>query len=325
MNNQDILVSIICDTFNHLPYISRCLDSLLEQKTNFLFEILVHDDCSKDGTADIVRAYADKYPLVVKPILQTENQYSKGVPIWCTYQFSRVQGKYVAFCEGDDYWVDPYKLQKQVDFLEANPDYSLIYGNIKHYIQKQDLFVDQDWIYGDASQEDLLIKGNTIPTLTCCFRFNKSIVNEYYFHISNNKHWLTGDLPLWIIVAQGGKCKFIDQQLGVYRVLEKSASHSDDERRETMFNLSGYEIRCYFMDYLKYDPELKRTMLIPMLNSLSFRSLLINSEFAKREIRGMMKDCSLRAALVLTNLTLASHFPQLTRRFYYFFKKIKRV
>ena len=120
------LVSISCITYNHAPYIRECLEGFLMQKTNFPFEILIHDDASTDGTADIIREYEAKYPDIIKPIYQTENQYSKGVRrINELYNFSRAQGKYIALCEGDDFWTDPNKLQIQFDFMESHPDYSL--------------------------------------------------------------------------------------------------------------------------------------------------------------------------------------------------------
>jgi len=103
------------------------------QKTTFAFEVLIHDDASTDGTADIIREYEKKYPDIIKPIYQTENQYSKGIKNTLTYQFPRAKGKYIAFCEGDDYWTDPYKLQKQADFLEANPEYNLCSHRFKIY------------------------------------------------------------------------------------------------------------------------------------------------------------------------------------------------
>lgn len=118
------LVSISCVTFNHVDYIRDCFEGFLSQQTNFSFEILVHDDASTDGTKAIIEAYTEKYPTVFFPICQSENQYSKGVRGLSTkYNIPRVSGKYIAFSDGDDYWTDPFKLQKQVDFLEANPEY----------------------------------------------------------------------------------------------------------------------------------------------------------------------------------------------------------
>ena len=116
--NNEILVSICCITYNHEKYIRDAIEGFLMQKTDFPFEVLIHDDASTDGTADIIREYETKYPDIIKPIYQTENQYSKGIKISATYNYPRAKGKYIALCEGDDYWIDPYKLQKQVDFLE---------------------------------------------------------------------------------------------------------------------------------------------------------------------------------------------------------------
>ena len=118
------LLSIICITYNHKDFIRQALEGFVMQKTNFKFEVLIHDDASTDGTADIIREYEAKYPDIIKPIYQKENQFSKGVHILKTFIYPRVLGKYVALCEGDDYWTDPNKLQKQVDFLEAHPEYS---------------------------------------------------------------------------------------------------------------------------------------------------------------------------------------------------------
>ena len=124
MKQEDILVSVNCITYNQKEYIEQCLDSIIMQQTNFRFEILIHDDASTDGTDIILKEYEIKYPDMIRPIYQTENKYSKGVDIWNTYQFPRAKGRYIAICEGDDYWSDPLKLQKQVDFMENNNQYA---------------------------------------------------------------------------------------------------------------------------------------------------------------------------------------------------------
>jgi len=123
MGNTTVpLVSVSVITYNHEKYIRQCLDGILMQNVSFPYEVLVHDDASPDGTADIIREYEAKYPGIIKPIYQTENQYSQGKDV-SKFNFDRACGKYLAFCEGDDYWTDPGKLQKQVDFLEAHPEY----------------------------------------------------------------------------------------------------------------------------------------------------------------------------------------------------------
>ncbi len=119
------MVSVSCSTYNHEKYIERCLQGLVMQKTNFKYEVIVHDDASTDGTASIIRKYYEMYPEKIVPILQTENQYSKGVSVFNTFLSPKIKGKYIALCEGDDYWVDEYKLQKQYDAMERNPECSM--------------------------------------------------------------------------------------------------------------------------------------------------------------------------------------------------------
>lgn len=122
MNKKNrIVVTVICLTYNHEKYIADALEGFIAQKTNFEFEIFVHDDASTDRTADIIREYANKYPNLIRPILQTENQYFKGGSIKEKYIMPYISGEFIALCEGDDYWTDPYKLQKQYDILMKHP------------------------------------------------------------------------------------------------------------------------------------------------------------------------------------------------------------
>ncbi len=123
---SDIMVSISCVTYNHRFFIRQCLDGFFMQKTDFKFEVVIHDDASTDGTTEIIKEYEARHPEIIRPIYQTENQFSKGIkPTW-VFNAPRWKGKYVAFCEGDDYWIDPLKLQKQVAFLEANRQFSAV-------------------------------------------------------------------------------------------------------------------------------------------------------------------------------------------------------
>ena len=135
-NSNKPLVSICSITYNHAPYIRQCLDGMLMQQTDFTFEIIINDDCSTDGTTEIIREYAERYPEIVKPVFHEENQYQKGVRgMFATFVFPKAKGKYIALCEGDDYWIDPLKLQKQVDFLEANPNYSVCFHRCNSFYQ----------------------------------------------------------------------------------------------------------------------------------------------------------------------------------------------
>ena len=119
---RPLMVSIWCTTYNHEPYIRQCLEGFVMQKTNFRFEAIVHDDASTDGTAAIIHEYAEKYPDIIKPIYKKENQYSKHDDSLGKIMDEACTGKYIALCEGDDYWTDPLHLNKQVTFLEKNPE-----------------------------------------------------------------------------------------------------------------------------------------------------------------------------------------------------------
>lgn len=128
MANDKIMVSVGMITYNHERFVAHAIESIVNQKTNFKFELIIHDDASTDSTAEIIKKYAAEYPDIIVPILQSENQYSKGISIGETFVYPKVRGKYYAFCEGDDYWVDMDKLQKQVDYLENHPGIPAVAG-----------------------------------------------------------------------------------------------------------------------------------------------------------------------------------------------------
>ncbi len=127
------LVSICCVTYHHASTIAQALDSFLAQQGDVSIEILVHDDHSTDGTEEILREYAQRYPDVVKPLFETENQYQKGIAMDATFNFPRAKGRYIALCEGDDYWCDPHKLLAQTAYLDAHPECTFCFTN--GYIQ----------------------------------------------------------------------------------------------------------------------------------------------------------------------------------------------
>ena len=255
LDNQ-IVVSIQCLVYNHAPYIRQCLDGFVMQKTNFRFEAIVHDDASTDGTQDIIKEYEKKYPDIIKPIYQKENQYSKGIPGYITNLVSsKCKGKYIAMCEGDDYWTDPYKLQKQVDYLDEHPECGLVYTNYKKYIQE-----NQSFIEGQSKQSDFdsLLFSNNICTLTTLYR--KGIAEEYrskYQKISISHSWKMGDYPLWLYIAAHSEIKYLEDVTGVYRVLSNSASHSQDYKKSLSFLLSSYDIRFHFAKEYQKDYLIK--------------------------------------------------------------------
>lgn len=209
MNEENIFVSICCLSYNHEKFINECLNGFVMQQTSFNFEVLIHDDASTDDTANIIREYVEKYPLIFKPIFQTENQYSKGGGISAKYNYPRAKGKYIALCEGDDYWIDPLKLQKQVDFLETNKDYS--FCGHKSISLKNYVFTKIDLKILELNFEQLIFK-NRLNTATLVFR-SQSISNlPNIFNKSPAGDWL-----LQLFALKTGKGKVLDDYMSVYR------------------------------------------------------------------------------------------------------------
>jgi len=138
------LVSICCVTYNHAPFIRQCLEGFLMQEC-VDYEILIHDDCSTDGTTEIVKEYAEKYPDKMFPLYETENQFCKpGRESMDFFNYRRAKGKYIAICEGDDYWTDPLKLQKQVEWMEAHEEYSVCFTTFRNRVVQKDTYLETD-------------------------------------------------------------------------------------------------------------------------------------------------------------------------------------
>jgi glycosyltransferase involved in cell wall biosynthesis len=213
-NGEEPLLSIVCTTFNHEDFIGETLKGFLIQETNFPFEIIVHDDASTDKTALIVKEFADKYPLLIKSIFQKENQYSRNdINIWSDITFPQAKGKYMALCEGDDYWIDPLKLQKQVDFLENNADYAITWTDF--LMKKESEMVPND--FKDSLQDiytidfDNLFVPYCTYTLTAVFR--KTAVDP----LDYKKFAYGKDNTLYALALCNGKGAYMNFQSAVYR------------------------------------------------------------------------------------------------------------
>lgn len=211
-----IKVSIRCFAYNHERFIRQCLDGFVMQKADFRFEAIVHDDASTDNTAAIIREYAEKYPDIIKPIYETENQYSKHDGSLTRIMNAHTRGKYVAMCEGDDYWTDPYKLQKQVDFLESHPDYVMcshlfdVYNERNKQLQKN----DESSFTGKSYDLDTLINGEWyFQPLTVLFRFD-AYDREHFA-----SYGLSMDVILYYeLLRRGGKGYCLPDVMAVYRI-----------------------------------------------------------------------------------------------------------
>ena len=211
---EPILVAIHCLVYNHEPYLRDCFEGFVMQKTNFRFVVVVHDDVSKDGSAAIIREYEEKYPDIFRPIYETENQWSKP-----DGSLGRIMGaaidatgaKYIAMCEGDDYWTDPYKLQKQVDFMEAHHDYVACFHNaFVDYGCGRSLFNSLTENHYPTT-EDIIERRWFISTQTLMYRNIHLVYPEWTGSVKN------GDYLLELLLAKEGKFYYMDDVMAVYR------------------------------------------------------------------------------------------------------------
>ena len=230
MKQDKPLVAIKCLVYDHEPYLRDCLEGFVMQQTNFPFVAIVHDDASTDNSAAIIREYEEKYPDIIKPIYEAENQYSKrdgSVGRIMNAAVDATGAKYIAMCEGDDYWTDPLKLQKQVDFMEANPEYGLCYAKAYRYNEELKKYIG---VKGSARAEvyELSIQGThhiSTPTILMRQSLFLNCLSDSSFLLNNG---LFTDSSLWWWFAANSKLYFMDDVVAVYRELSESASHSKD-------------------------------------------------------------------------------------------------
>lgn len=206
------VVSVRCITYQHVNFIREAIEGFLMQETTFPVEILIHDDASTDGTADIVREYQAKYPQLIRTVLQTENQHSQGKK-FAKFLDPLLRGEFIALCEGDDYWTSPHKLQKQVEVLQRRPGATLCFHGVKEVNEKG---ITLKEIHQEAPQDapptlrELLAR-SFIPTCSSLFRRNAL---GTAWQPPNTK---MGDWPLWVYLASHGEMVFLPETWGCYR------------------------------------------------------------------------------------------------------------
>ena len=213
---KNIMVSISCLTYNQEKFVADALDSFIMQKVDFEYEILIHDDASTDKTADIIRTYEERYPHLINVIYQSENTYSKGAKI-CEFNQFRARGKYIAICEGDDYWTDPYKLQKQVEYMESHPSCSLcVHAGYKVNENKE---LQKKHVRPNIGDKEFSIHeiissgGRLFVTNSVLYRTDLVLTRPRFFELSP-----VGDYPLMILLALQGSVYYIDTYMSAYRV-----------------------------------------------------------------------------------------------------------
>lgn len=212
--NEDILVSIYCLAYNHENYIRDALNGFISQKTKFKYEVIIHDDASTDSTAEIIEEYRKQYPDIIKPIYQKENQYSKGLDIFDSFIYEKINGKYIAVCEGDDYWISEKKLQNQVDFLEGHPNYSAC----THCVKILDCRNNSQRVFNPTYEDYSFDVYDFLPWNNKRYLSSSLVAKKEYFSIPQEiKMKKVGDYPRAVHLALKGPIYYMKEVYSVYR------------------------------------------------------------------------------------------------------------
>jgi len=262
-------VSVFMITYNHGPFIGQAIESIMSQKTDFDFELVIGEDFSTDNTLAICRQYAEKYPLKIKLLPSDRNI---GMMLNTIRTLEACTGEYIAFCEGDDYWIDEFKLQKQVDFLEANPDYSMCFSSTEivdelgwqQPDEKYFPIIEKDTL----TIEDIILSHvSLIPTATMLVRnvLPKPLPEFYY-------HTFSGDLFLQLLAADAGKIKYFNTRLAAYRNHSGGITKSPAQVERTNSTIQKFylDVNQYF-NY-RYDLLIRQRLFEMAKGSLIYGS-----------------------------------------------------
>lgn len=284
MTEKKYVVSIWCTTFNHKPYIRQCLEGFVMQRTSFPFVAIVHDDASTDGTKDIIMEYAQKYPEIIHPIIQKENQFSKGFgePIRIKLDLCK-KTKYVACCEGDDYWSDPLKLQKQFDFMESHSDYSACFHQAYIHYENSD---KENELCGEFENRDYtgieLYTQN--PPATASFFFRSSVYDSIVYKKFLKEKLIFADIPLFLSCAHEGKVRGMSDIMSVYRKHPTGLTNTFNSGSKRMLRFADDRLKIYKIFGEEYKKECINVYVIEFLNYF-----FINLKRGHLQIKSLLK------------------------------------
>lgn len=293
MNRNDILVSVCCIAYNHEKYIRRTLEGFVNQKTSFAFEVLVHDDASTDSTAQIIREFEQKYPDIIKPIYQTENQYTRKVKIVSTFIYPRARGKYIAYCEGDDFWTDVHKLQMQVAALEENEGCSACFSQVafadREGRETGFLLPSPNRIGEGVLKRKEYLSYVVYPGAFRCLAFQlsgcmvrKAFIDEYQDeNPAFRSAFDVGDIPLFLYMGMKGDVYYIERAMSCYRTgnpeswVGRLHQSVDKENKH-------YETECQgFMAFDKYSGDIVHEDIERGIKNRKFLSYRLKHDFYK--------------------------------------------
>lgn len=299
---SEVLVSIIMLTYNHQENIREAIESVLNQEANFEYELIISNDCSPDQTDHIVRDILSTNDNR-KRVKYFRSEKNKGGSANFLFAYEQAIGKYLAICEGDDYWNDPYKLQKQVDFLETNPDYGLVHGDVNILNQESGRIIkaynktNKINIPSGSIFETLMQPSHSIKTMTTCFR--KDLFEKYYLPNKEimQSDWALIDISIWLMLAYHSKIHYFDEVLATYRLLPESASRTKNPKKLYQFHQKIHAIKQYYA--INYNcPEETRVML----KANKYKSILTDA-YAMNDVKlaeiamNQLKSMNLRISI----------------------------
>ncbi len=245
------LVSVLMITYNHEPYVEKAIQSILAQQTTFPFELVIGEDCSTDRTGEIVRGYAETFPEVIRLVTSSKNV---GIDANAQRVRAAASGEYFAYCDGDDCWKAPYKLQSQVDMMEQDPDLGLVYSDYDRHLPATGAttvsYTHSLGLPVSATPDAEDILSGRAGILTCTVLARAALVRQItasdpYLY---GGAFLMGDTQLWAEIALASKVQFIEESMSVRNALTESASRSRDQVKATKFLISGAEMRLYLCE-----------------------------------------------------------------------------
>lgn len=302
-------ISIICNTYNHVKYIKEALDSFLMQDVSVPFEILVHDDASTDGTDDVIRKYEKKYPNIIKPLYQKENQYSRGIKITPQIQLPRTEGKFVAFCEGDDYWTDPNKLQRQYEFMENHPEYSGCCHAYDMVAKDRQLIKSQSLMLKDGVVPMSFLIGNQIyaPHFATLFIRRKCLVNlgpEFLGKSCN-------DMTLRLYCAAQAPLFYLAHDMSAYRRFTEGSWTMRIGMNQNLIRKGHEENICFLRQYDAYTHGMYSKDIEECIDWREFEIALANGDFRSAQEKKAYQKASFKRKFYIT---LGCMFPKLIQK-----------
>lgn len=243
-------VSIVTVTYNQEGIISNTIDCILSQKANFDFELIIGEDCSTDATREIVLDYQKRFPDRVKVITSDSNVGIEKNYLRC---YKSCQAEHIAICDGDDYWIDPLKLQKQIDFLENNKDFGLVGTNVKYFESNKNTFLPYKKGKGDFKIYDFKDVFIQNPLTSSTVLFRQKLLAQFLELYQENKEELKGfvDYSLWMFFSSEMKVAILDDITTVYRISDSSISQNTDFQKSWLYRKRNYEHFKFFSTYFK--------------------------------------------------------------------------